>query len=131
MTLATIQLLQLWLPPKTLENLLKQRDIFPKSERSSQLSETGASWLFLILSVHVESVLEAGNLLLLLLLLPHGNVQGQSHGVSLPLENMRCTRPWFFLRGHWVRLPLPLCDLTEVWYNNTNNKLLYGVKLKL
>ena len=37
--------------------------------------------------MHVEHVLEAGDLLLLLLLLLlHGDAQGQSHGVSLPLE---------------------------------------------
>ena len=71
--------------------------------------------------MHVEHVLEAGDLLLLLLLLL---LHGQSHGVSLPLEIIgRGARdPGSPFWGTGSGYHGPYVTLTEVWYNNTNNK---------
>ena len=49
--------------------------------------------------MHDEGVLEAGVLLLLLLLL-RGDAQGQSHGVSLPLEIIGRPRLEAIAEGH-------------------------------
>ena len=75
--------------------------------------------------MHVEGVLEAGDLLLLLLLLLlHGDAQGQSHGVSLPLEiiGSGAWEPGSSFGGTGSGYHGPYVTLTKVWYNNTNNK---------
>ena len=77
--------------------------------------------------MHVERVLEAGDLLLLLLLLLlHGDAQGQSHGVSLPLESMGsgALDPGSSFGGTGSGYHGPYVTLTGVWYISTTNKRL-------